>query len=295
MKCRGGYCPFWSATSVPSSGPRPNACERLERPKLTHQQRERIGYRLAEIGDPREGVGLDDNGLPHFVWCRVPPGRIELEEGAGAFEVASCHIARYPVTWKQYRTFLAADDGYRNAAWWRDLMHDQAPGDQYRQVENHPSDEVSWDDAMAYCRWLTVRLRYEIRLPAEWEWQQAATGGAPSKGYPWGEEFDSDRANTYESRLGRTTAVGLYSRGESSVGAMDMSGNVLEWCLNTYEKPERIRAGGDPARVVRGGSWDNLRGLARAAYRYNSRPENRLNLLGFRVLCLSPIPRTAEH
>ena len=59
--------------------------------------------------------------------------------------------------------------------------------------DNHPAENVSWYDAVAYCRWLSKRLGYEIQLPTEWEWQQAATGGDPTNQYPWGPDWDSKR------------------------------------------------------------------------------------------------------
>jgi formylglycine-generating enzyme required for sulfatase activity len=81
----------------------------------------------------------------------------------------------------------------------------------------------------------------------------------------------------------------LYPQGISLTGALDMSGNVWEWCLNCYEKPENIDASTDSRRVVRGGSWFNLQGYARAAYRFSYTPDDRYDSLGFRVVCSSPI------
>ena len=163
--------------------------EKLNNPDLTHQQRERIGVRLAEIGDPRPGVGVDAKGLPEFEWCPVPPGRIELENKAGTFNVAAFFISQYPVTFKQYRAFLAAADGYYNPRWWTDLQHDTEPREQFRKIDNHPAENVSWYDAMAFYRWLSDKRSFEIRLPTEWEWQQAATGGDPNNEYPWGKDL----------------------------------------------------------------------------------------------------------
>jgi len=270
--------------------------EKLNNPALTHQQRERIGVRLAEIGDTRPGVGVDENSFPQFEWCSVPAGQIELEENAGRFNISPFFISQYPVTFRQSRTFLEAADGYHDPRWWTDLLYKPEPGEQYRKIDNHPAETVSWYDAMAFCRWLSDKQGFEIRLPTEWEWQQAATGGDPENIYPWGKDFDTLRCNSSESGLGRTTAVGLYPHGISPVGALDMSGNVWEWCINSYDKPEKIDISTDSRRVVRGGSWSLIRGSARAAFRFFSyAPVARYDFLGFRVVCSSPIIRTTEH
>ncbi len=158
--------------------------EQIEHRDTSHQERVKIGDRLADIGDPRSGVGLNDDQLPDFVWCKVPSGKVTLEDDAGTFDVTTGYISKYPVTWVQYRCFLQADDGYANASWWKGLAERQdEPGQQYRELDNHPTETVSWYDAVAYCRWLSVKLGYEIRLPTEWEWQQAATGGNLSHAY----------------------------------------------------------------------------------------------------------------
>jgi formylglycine-generating enzyme required for sulfatase activity len=126
-------------------------------------------------------------------------------------------------------------------------------------------------------------------LPAEWEWQQAATGGDRANEYPWGPEWDSNRTNTSESELNRLTAVGMYPQGASPVGALDMSGNVWEWCLNEYGHPSHTDLSGDARRVVRGGSWLNVRDNARPAYRDRSYPHYRNDDVGVRLVCSSPI------
>jgi formylglycine-generating enzyme required for sulfatase activity len=263
--------------------------EQINRGNTSHQERVKIGDRLAEIGDPRPGVGLNAEGLPDVVWCKTPGGTVTLEDDAGTFDVAPDYISKYPVTWAQYRCFLQADDGYANAGWWAGLAErEEEPEQQYRELANHPADTVSWYDAVAYCRWLSAKLGYEIRLPTEWEWQQAATGGKPAYEYPWGEHWDSGRANTYESRLGRTTAVGMYPRGASPTDALDMSGNVWEWCLNLHDDPNDIDLSNTSARVVRGGSWYGSPIYARASFRYGYHPAPYV-FIGFRVWCSSPI------
>jgi formylglycine-generating enzyme required for sulfatase activity len=152
---------------------------------------------------------------------------------------------------------------------------------------------------MAFCAWLSDRLGYAVRLPAEWEWQQAACSGNPQFDYPWGAEYCSGCANIDETEdkagqdyLQRTTAVGLYPQGNSLQGASDLSGNVWEWCLNEYGKPSNIQPDGTEPRVVRGGSWTFNQDYARASFRYSSYPEFRYDRIGFRVCCLSPILTT---
>jgi hypothetical protein len=133
-------------------------------------------------------------------------------------------------------------------------ISEACPVAQHGPLDNHPAANVSWYDAVAFCQWLSVRSGHQVRLPTEWEWQQAATGGDPANKYPWGAEWDSRCANTNESSLNRTTAVGMYPHGASSVGALDLSGNVWEWCVKEYGAPERVGLTGTAPRAVRGGS-----------------------------------------
>jgi formylglycine-generating enzyme required for sulfatase activity len=132
-----------------------------------------------------------------------------------------------------------------------------------------------------------------VRLPTEFEWQQAATGGDPARIYPWGADWDPAqepwRANTLESELVRSTAAGMYSAGASPAGVLDMAGTVWEWCLNLFEQPEvKEFSMSKNLHVLRGGSWLNSRVNARSSVRRRSFPVNRDFNVGFRVVCSSP-------
>jgi formylglycine-generating enzyme required for sulfatase activity len=287
----------------------PAMLAQLADPATTHAERAVIGLRLALLGDPqrgdgREGTGLRPDGLPDIAWHAVPGGEVSLEvtfEGGPftrlckalatrrLFTVEPFWIARYPITWAQYRVFLEAPDGYDNAAWWPvqgPYTNPPKPGATY---PNYPATDVNWYEALAFCRWLSARLGYAVRLPTEWEWQQAATGGDPANVYPWGPEWVDERANTYESDLKGLTAVGCYPHGASPQGVEDLAGTVWEWCQNQYDRPEVIEVSGEGRRVVRGGAWYDGQVGARAGFRGRSHPGGRDDDLGFRLACSSPI------
>jgi len=268
----------------------------LADPETTHALRATIGDRLALLpgGDPRPGVGLRADGLPDIVWHEVPGGEVELDAAASGllrrwrgrprFAVEPFHIARHPVTVAQWRVFLAAADGYEALVGKR---YD-VPAAVQRGRANQPAVSLSWWEAIAYCQWLSAALGHEVRLPTEWEWQQAATGGDPRREYPWGDWHDG-RANTIESELGRMIAVGVYPPGASAQGALDLGGNAWQWCFNEFEKPGAVTTSGDARRVVGGGSWGYDRDFARCADRLDGDPGNRSNDLGLRLVCVSPI------
>ncbi len=262
----------------------------LQDDATTHQRRRDIGQRLAVIGDPRPGVGVI-SGVPDIVWRAVPGGEVDIEKH-GRFVVKLFHMAAYPITFGQFRAFLEAEDGYDNERWWKDLESKDRDSAWQDPLTNHPVTDVSWYDAMAFCRWLSARLAIEVRLPDEREWQWAAQSAQPDDVYPWGPEWLAGRANTNESGIRRTTAVGMYPQGNSLQRVSDLAGNVWDWCLNEYAKPKRVQAGGTESRVLRGGSWNGSQDNARAGSRGSSPPDFRYYNIGFRVVCSSPI---ADH
>jgi hypothetical protein len=231
-----------------------------------------------------------------FEWCEIPAGRVEIE--GQSFDVQPFFMAKYPATYEQFQVFIDAEDGFYNDEWWQGLAkRESQPGSQrFTHAENLPRENVSWYDAVAFCRWLTSKVDYEVRLPTEWEWQWAAQG-PDGLLYPWGPEYIQGYANIDEKNSGvkggvyleKTTPVGSYPNGASPYGVLDMSGNVWEWCLNEYDNPGQIDTTGDALRVVHGGSWDNHDNYARATYRYKVWPDSRYRSRGFRVMGFDPV------
>ncbi len=260
--------------------------DRLEDNTLSHEDRQLIGRKLAEFGDMRPGAGLRGDGLPDIVWIEIPGGKITLEGSNHVFTVKPFRLAKYPVTNRQFQSFID-DDGYTNDEWWQGIEKQELQRSSWEEP-NVPREAVSWYEAVAFCRWLSKRMNSTIGLPTEWQSQQAATGGDPTFEYPWGMKWDITRCNSIECRLNRTTSVGIYPNGSTQHGVLDMAGNVWEWCLNKYyniETEDSVLIGNlEGQRVVRGGSWgDGLETLSVSTRGWTG-TYFRNNLLGFRLL-----------
>ena len=213
------------------------------------------------------------------------------------------YMARYPITYAQFQTFIdAGKEGFYNEQWWQGLdapKEDRAsPGQQDFQFWNHPRERVSWYDATAFCRWLSHHTDQTIRLPTEFEWERLARGNN-GNAFAYGNQFDEAKANTEETKIRQTSAVGIFPNGASTEGVMDLTGNVSEWCLEEHRnllwktllrfalKERNVRV----LRVLRGGSWGNLRDFARAAVRDGYPPVDRYDYVGVRGVCESaPAP-----
>jgi formylglycine-generating enzyme required for sulfatase activity len=273
--------------------------------KTTPAQRAAAGVTLARLGDPRPGVGARvQNGVrvPEIDWVAIKAGPFVMGEGAELFTCTlineAYRISRYLVTVAQYRCFVHArgydQKRYWSDAGWRWRSEDKVTGpEQYGEpfdLDNHPQVGVSWYEATAFCRWLSEVLEQEITLPSEAQWERAArfTDG---RVYPWNGDFSPERCNMSETGIGATSAVGLFPSGAAQEGAVDMSGNVWEWCstkwrenYKTYETQVDDGLAGDATRVVRGGSWGYDGHDMRCAVRGRVNPNYRDGSGGFRIV-----------
>lgn len=168
-------------------------------------------------------------------------------------------------------------------AQWRSVMGSVPDG---QQADDHPVVNVSWNDAREFC------VKLELELPTEAQWEYAARG-PDSRCYPWGVAWDNTRCCNEDNPGpdGTTFPVGSLPAGASWCGALDMAGNVWEWCADWYsggyyasspaKDPPGPSNGG--TRVLRGGSWFDDALKCRASYRTYHDPTNTLYLIGFRV------------
>ncbi|MFO1432820.1 MAG: SUMF1/EgtB/PvdO family nonheme iron enzyme [Candidatus Competibacteraceae bacterium] len=210
------------------------------------------GRALANLGDPRRGIGVGLDGLPDFQWVRILgtgtvqasgqfPQFIGLRLGNGAkpdsearddenwpvsadpLELQDFELAAYPVTVAQFRPFVE-QGGYQEDRYWSKASLEYRRGsprywdDPTWTLANHPVIGVSWYEAEAYCNWLNEQLQLPpgtIRLPTEAEWEWAARG-PEGRNYPWGDQWESWRCNSSESSINRTSAVGCFPGGAAN-------------------------------------------------------------------------------
>ncbi|MBK9750840.1 MAG: SUMF1/EgtB/PvdO family nonheme iron enzyme [Chloroflexi bacterium] len=279
----------------------------------SHARRRDIGDRLAVIEDKRSGVGVK-GGMPEIAWLPINEslGQVEFKDQRGKtygnFSIQPFFIAKYLVTYSQFDVFLQAKDGFQDDRWWVDMQDEykrQAMMQQWTRNANAPRDSISWYQCVAFARWLNnclfglelthpagIILRVgdnaEVRLPSEWEWQWLAEGGKLARSYPWG-SVQEGCANTSESGLSRTIAVGMYPHGGANCGALDVSGNLWEWCLNDYDLPETVSARSEEEKVLRGGSFNSYLNFAASSARYGNGPSIRSANFGLRLAVSFPM------
>jgi formylglycine-generating enzyme required for sulfatase activity len=230
------------------------------------------------------GEWRDGNGFPSMI--ELPAGEFIMGENEGdkfandterpahRVEISSPFaLGKFPVTIGEFQKFRSEH-----------LSED---------ASELPVVRVSWDDAVAYCDWLSEASGRAYRLPSEAEWEYACRAGSRAP-FAGGDEISSDDANfLYDENgtrvgVGRRTTVGAFP--PNFFGLHDMHGNVCEWVADSWHADYRgaptdgtAWTSTDSRRVIRGGAWDYLPRLLRSSWR-DWRLANRLaDNIGFRV------------
>ena len=227
---------------------------------------------------------------------------LEREQPAHLLELPEYLIGKYPVTNREFRHFVkenlsaAPNNPSASPSGWI--------GAEFPSLKrNHPVVNVTWDQVVAYCRWLSTKTGKPYRLPTEAEWEKAARG-PEGRIYPWGDVydplenvFDHKFVNVFKGVMeSRTSPVGQFSpQGDSPYGCADMAGNVWDWTSSLLKPyPYRSDDGREDLqsreyRVQRGGSYGAMFDLhlryIRCAARGYAWPDHFAEDRGFRV-CL---------
>ncbi len=175
------------------------------------------------------------------------------------------------------------------------------------QTDSHPVVNVTWNDAVAFCKWLSRQEEVQYRLPTEAEWEYACRAGTTTLFYngndpeslaqvgnvadgTFGAKFSAWKPISARDGYVFTAPSGRFQ--PNSFGLYDMHGNVNEWCSDWYgvdyyeTSPITAPSGPDSGsfRVLRGGSWHSDPDGLRSAFRNRSSPEDRFVFVGFRVV-----------
>lgn len=209
---------------------------------------------------------------------RLDPQANAHEQPAHRVFLPDYFIGQFPVTNAQFAVFA-----HDTRLEWAAPPH----------ADDVPVTQVMWDEALAFCRWLSRLTGQPVRLPTEAEWEKAARG-PEGRLYPWGETWQAGLANVADILPG-PSPVGQFSpAGDSPYGVGDLAGNVWEWCADWYApKTYAGRArwvahnphGPDHGEgyVLRGGAFDSPHKHARAAHRNWDYGFKRRKNVGFRL------------
>jgi formylglycine-generating enzyme required for sulfatase activity len=197
-----------------------------------------------------------------------PRHRVEIREGF--------LIGKYPVTFEEWDLFTDENSGaYRPAdyGWGRGRL---------------PVFNVSWFDAQAYIAWLSSATGRDYRLPSEAEWEYCCRAGSNGV-FGTGGDISVSQANFLytdfgaKPGLGRPVPVGSYP--PNAFGLYDMHGNISELVADAWRDSYTSAATDERWRVARGGGWDALPRILRCAFRDPVRSDQRMDNMGFRVVC----------
>ncbi len=264
-----------SLVAVPFSDDTPRQIqitpEKIKKSSYKHQQPQN-GQPLRDLSDTPEMVFVEGGTF------RMGSNEYESEMPIHTVIVPSFWIGKYPVTFEEYDHFCTETK--------REKTNDNSWGRGRRPVIN-----VTWDDAQAYCEWLSLKTGKKYRLPAEAEWEFAAKGGILSKGYTFAGGNDPDKEVWYGGNSGaQTHPVGEKTANE--LGLLDMSGNVWEWCADNWhdnyagapvDGSTWTQNGDNSSRVLRGGAWGSSADYCRPGDRHRSHPVDWDSDRGFRL------------
>jgi formylglycine-generating enzyme required for sulfatase activity len=242
-----------------------------------------------------EGMGLR--------LVQIPAGRFEM--GSPAADEGPQHLV-------QLQSFFLGQTPVTQAQWkvvagWPKVCVDLNPTPSRFKGGNRPVERVSWEEAMEFCHRLSQRSNLAYTLPSEAQWEYACRAGTRTP-FAFGDTLTPDLANYDANYTYGSGPIGIFRKETTDVdsfpanarGLHDMHGNVWEWCLDPWHKSY----GGAPSdgtawvngaedegtRLLRGGSWGNIPGECRSAYRDRRPQDYRSYYVGFRLFRFPPGP-----
>ncbi len=235
-------------------------------------------------GDTRE-IEIAPGVKMAFVW--VAPGRFRMgsDDEDAADDERPVHevtltkgywLGKYEVTQREWQAVMGGNPS-------------RFKGDR------RPVESVSWYDCQAFVKKVNARLAQQgealrVRLPTEAEWEFAARGGTKSMGCKYSGSDNPGEVAWYGGDWNKGSTHDVGTKKANELGIHDMSGNVWEWCQDWYGAypsgavTDPVGPGSGGIRVGRGGGWSDAARGCRSADRYRSRPGDRHDSLGVRLV-----------
>ncbi|MDR9401931.1 MAG: bifunctional serine/threonine-protein kinase/formylglycine-generating enzyme family protein [Halothece sp. Uz-M2-17] len=237
---------------------------------------------VIDLGDR---VTLEMVAIPEGSFIMGAPekekGSTQKERPQHQVKVSHFLIGKYPVTQAQYEVIMGKNPSRFKA-------------------KDKPVEQVSWNDAVNFCKHLSDKTGQTYRLPSEAEWEYACRAGAKTPFY-FGETITTELANyngkdTYSDApkgeyRQQTTPVGIFP--PNALGLYDMHGNVYEWCQDVWHENYQgavtdgsawLNNQNNKRHVMRGGSWSSHPNYCRSAFRFRSYSTSFNKNLGFRIV-----------
>ena len=254
--------------------------------EIIQRQQPIARYFVEDLGN---GVTLEMSAIPGGTFMMGSPKneagrRSDSESPQHQVTVPSFFMGKYPVTQAQYQAIMGTNPSYFKGS-------------------NRPVEQVSWNNAVAFCEKLSQKTGKTYRLPSEAEWEYACRAGTTTP-FHFGETITTDLANYNGNSTYGNGVKGVYREETTEVGSFgvannfglyDMHGNVWEWCQDYWHSNyEGAPTNGSEwlyseeninIRLLRGGSWDGNPGNCRSAYRVDYNLAYNDNDIGFRVVC----------
>ena len=249
---------------------------------ITKRQRRQAQFVSEDLGS---GAILDMIAIPGGRFVMGSPNteaERRYDEGPQrTVNISPFFMGKYEVTQEQYQAVMGNNPSYFKGA-------------------KRPVEQVSWNEAVAFCQKLTQKTGKTYRLPSEAEWEYACRARTSTPFY-FGDTITPDLVN-YNSQPFMGVHKGLHRKQTTDVGSFppnvfglyDMHGNVDEWCSDrnqsTYEGAPTDGSSwetGDGYRVVRGGDWKSYEVSCRAAARGAIWPGTGVSTTGFRLTLIS--------
>ncbi len=200
------------------------------------------------------------------------------------------YIGKYEVTVAQYRAYCEEVGRRFPSSPNREWYNEHPNADKWKWKDENPMVNVTWREAMSYCRWLSKKTGENYTLPTEAQWEYAARGGNKSRRYKYSGSNDIGKVAWYDETTNEKGPRAVGTLKPNELGIYDMSGNAWEWCKDYFgiypSKPQTNPTGAEQSsyKVVRGGSWYYIKYLARLTARDGPEPSFTNFNYGFRVV-----------